>query len=191
MENESPNLYRSPDGFSVEVLGRTGLRYREGGRSFFVDAEVLVPPAGIAVYGDSITDEEPTAEPLPVSPQVRRRILDNIGAVLALHGVPVDFLGRHMSKPTPDVPIERVMEVPGDVERLVRELLPVLAAGVLKRLDDDQPAGTGLELKALLSSSAWPDVIDAKFVDQHGQRYQLFVDVFHGSGGRWSRMAET
>jgi len=26
-DDSNPNLYRSPDGFSVEVLGRTGLRY--------------------------------------------------------------------------------------------------------------------------------------------------------------------
>src|SRR5262245_49392708 len=35
------NLYVSSDGFSMEVLGRTGLRYREAGREMFVDSEVL------------------------------------------------------------------------------------------------------------------------------------------------------
>ena len=38
----------SSDGFSVEVLGRTGLRYREGDRQMFVDSEALTGPSGMA-----------------------------------------------------------------------------------------------------------------------------------------------
>jgi hypothetical protein len=36
-------------GFSVEVLGRTGLRYREAGRQMFVDSEVLTGPRGMGL----------------------------------------------------------------------------------------------------------------------------------------------
>jgi hypothetical protein len=49
-----PNLYESSDGFSVEVLGRTGLCYREASRQMFVDSEVLTGPFGMAVYKDII-----------------------------------------------------------------------------------------------------------------------------------------
>ena len=42
------------DGFSVEMLGRTGLCYREAGRKMFVDSEVLTGPFGMAVYKDTI-----------------------------------------------------------------------------------------------------------------------------------------
>ena len=31
--SQGPNLYKSSDGFSVEVLGRTGLRYGEANQS--------------------------------------------------------------------------------------------------------------------------------------------------------------
>jgi hypothetical protein len=48
--SQGPNLYKSSDGFSVEVLGRTGLRYGEANRQMFVDSEVLTGPCGMAVY---------------------------------------------------------------------------------------------------------------------------------------------
>jgi hypothetical protein len=88
------------------------------------------------------------------------------------------------------VPADRALESPADLEQLVRELLAALAAAALVRLDDDGSASPGLELAALLGAASWPDVIDAKFVDQHGQQYHLSLDVFHGAGGRWSRLAE-
>jgi hypothetical protein len=46
-----PNLCESSDGFSVEVLGRTGLRYCEGGRQMFVDSEVLSGPSAAEEKG--------------------------------------------------------------------------------------------------------------------------------------------
>ena len=45
-----PNIVESSDGFSVEVLGRTGLLYREGDRKMFVDSEVLMGPSGMGIY---------------------------------------------------------------------------------------------------------------------------------------------
>jgi hypothetical protein len=41
-------------GQTVEVLGRTGLRYREADRQMFVDSEVLTGPSGMAVYKDTM-----------------------------------------------------------------------------------------------------------------------------------------
>lgn len=82
-----PNLYASDEGFSVEVLGRTGLRYREGDRTIFIDSEVLAtrtPAIGIGSWsitrwdapneGDSLTDKD------------RKRIVDNIRQALEAHG---------------------------------------------------------------------------------------------------------
>jgi hypothetical protein len=36
-----PNVIESSTGFSVRVLGRTGMRYTEGERSVWIDSEVL------------------------------------------------------------------------------------------------------------------------------------------------------
>jgi hypothetical protein len=54
-----PNLIQSDAGFSVEVLGRTGLRYVEHGKTAIVDSEVLAKPGAIAVYRDSLKRWEP------------------------------------------------------------------------------------------------------------------------------------
>jgi hypothetical protein len=45
-----PNLIESSAGFSVRVLGRTGMRYIEGGRSVWIDSEVLGKPGAIALH---------------------------------------------------------------------------------------------------------------------------------------------
>jgi len=48
------NLIASDEGFSIEVLGRTGIEYREGERAMIVDAEVLAPGHGIALFKKSL-----------------------------------------------------------------------------------------------------------------------------------------
>jgi hypothetical protein len=48
------NVIQSDEGFSVEVLGRTGLLYTEGSKSLHIDSEVLVGPTDLLVYTNSI-----------------------------------------------------------------------------------------------------------------------------------------
>jgi hypothetical protein len=72
-----PNLIESSAGFSVRVLGRTGMRYVEGGRSVCIDSEVLGKPGAIALFKDSIkTWEGDSAE--QVNDADRERIAENI-----------------------------------------------------------------------------------------------------------------
>jgi hypothetical protein len=71
-----PNVIESTAGFSLRVLGRTGMRYVEGNRSAFIDSEVLARPNAIALFKDSIkTWEGDDAQ--PVSAADRERIVDN------------------------------------------------------------------------------------------------------------------
>lgn len=49
-----PNLIKSSSGFTVRVLGRTGLHYSEGDRTVWIDSEVLATPRAIAVHMDSM-----------------------------------------------------------------------------------------------------------------------------------------
>lgn len=72
-----PNLIASTKGFSVRVLGRTGMSYEEGGRSVWIDSEVLAAPHGIALYKESMRVWE-GPEPGPVTDEDRDRIVDNI-----------------------------------------------------------------------------------------------------------------
>jgi hypothetical protein len=72
-----PNLIESSAGFSVRVLGRTGMRYAEGGRSVWIDSEVLGKPGAIALFKDSIKTWEDEGAG-PVSAADRDRIASNI-----------------------------------------------------------------------------------------------------------------
>jgi hypothetical protein len=70
--SQGPNLYKSSDGFSVEVLGRTGLRYGEANRQMLVESEVLTGPYGMAVYKDTIQKWDPPCDNVPVTDSIRQ-----------------------------------------------------------------------------------------------------------------------
>jgi hypothetical protein len=72
-----PNVIESTRGFSVRVLGRTGLRYAEGTRSVWIDSEVLAKPRAIAMFEASIRTWE-GQEPEEISGNDRDRIADNV-----------------------------------------------------------------------------------------------------------------
>lgn len=86
-----PDLYESSDGFSVEVLGRTGLRYREEGRQMFVDSEVLTGPSGMAVYKDTIQKWDSPYDKA-VTDSDRDRILKNITDAFRSQGFEIDVI---------------------------------------------------------------------------------------------------
>lgn len=86
------NVVSSDEGFSVEVLGRTGIKYRERDRSMFVDSEVLAPGYGIAVFRNSIKAWLPPHEGQQVDESERQRILENIRRAIAFENRPVDIL---------------------------------------------------------------------------------------------------
>lgn len=87
-----PNLYHSSDGFSVEILGRTGLRYTESGQQIFVDSEVLMAPAGIMIYKDSMVHWESAHPGSAIQDAERERVVKNIVETLASQGIDVQVL---------------------------------------------------------------------------------------------------
>jgi hypothetical protein len=54
-----PNVIETSTGFTVRVLGRTGMRYVEGGRSVRIDSEVLARPGAIAMFKDRMKEDSP------------------------------------------------------------------------------------------------------------------------------------
>lgn len=88
----SPNLYVCSDGYSVEVLGQTGLAYREKQRCMFIDSEVLMPPAGIVIYRDTVGRWLPPNQEESVSSDERQRIVSNVLAVLGSYGIDVQVI---------------------------------------------------------------------------------------------------
>lgn len=87
-----PNFYESSDGFSVEVLGQTGLAYREPGRRMFVDAEVVMGSSGLMLYRDSISRWDAPNEADPVDAAERQRILENIRQAFLFQGFEIDVI---------------------------------------------------------------------------------------------------
>ena len=90
--NPKVNMVACDEGFSVEVLGRTGIEYREGSKSAFVDSEVLATGRGIAVFKDSIKGWRPPHDKEAISAEQRQRILDNIRRAISFKNQPVEIL---------------------------------------------------------------------------------------------------
>jgi hypothetical protein len=84
-----PNVIESDEGFSVEVLGRAGLRYREPPREMLVDSEVLAGPSGLVVYGHSIRKWEPPYAGEALAEGKRQEILDNIRRAFRYRGLDI------------------------------------------------------------------------------------------------------
>ena len=66
------------------MVGRTGLRYHEGGHSVLIDAEMLATK-GFVVYADSIKKWD-APDKSRISRQERDRIIDNVRLALASQG---------------------------------------------------------------------------------------------------------
>lgn len=81
-----PNLYVSDTGFSVEILGRTGMRYREAERTVFIDSEVMNEPDTMLAYGSSIKNWDPPHESDPLDDSDWERIIRNIRRAFEFKG---------------------------------------------------------------------------------------------------------
>ena len=80
------NVVESDTGFSVEVLGRTGLRYVEGDRALRIDSEVLAGPSGMAVYSESIKNWAAPHERESIDSATKARIIENVRAAFKFQG---------------------------------------------------------------------------------------------------------
>jgi hypothetical protein len=74
----NPNVIESDEGFSVEVLGRTGLLYKEGLKSMHIDSEISASPGGILISKSSIQKWKPPDENDTIDDIKQDIIIDNI-----------------------------------------------------------------------------------------------------------------
>jgi hypothetical protein len=86
------NVITSDAGFSVEVLGRTGLRYTENDRSASVDSEVLATPGAMALYQGSIKKWDSPHEAVALNDSDRERIVENIRSAFASQGYKLEVM---------------------------------------------------------------------------------------------------
>jgi len=88
-----PNLVESDEGFSVEVLGQTGLLYKEGDRTIDIYSELLVVGAGIGVWKNSINKWRLPHDKDRISEADQTRIVANICRAISFQGEKVDVIG--------------------------------------------------------------------------------------------------
>jgi hypothetical protein len=69
------NVIESDEGFSVEVLGRTGLKYVQGDKTLLIDSEVLAVPNNLVVAVSGITNWESGER---ISGRFKKKITNNI-----------------------------------------------------------------------------------------------------------------
>jgi hypothetical protein len=80
------NVVESDEGFSLEVLGRTGIRFTEQGKTMHIDSEVLQGPSGLIMYTDSITKWDDGEN---VDERMRNKIVENIRAAFRFRGLEI------------------------------------------------------------------------------------------------------
>jgi hypothetical protein len=80
------NVFESDEGFSIEVLGRTGILYREGKRKLVVDSEILTGPSGMGIYSLSIAKWHQPYEVEVIDETKRKSIINNICRAFRFQG---------------------------------------------------------------------------------------------------------
>jgi hypothetical protein len=82
------NIIESDEGFSVETLGRTGLKYVQNGKTLFIDSEILMGHADMMIDTKSIIKWE-TGE--LIDDNSKKIIIDNIRRAFNFDGAEIDF----------------------------------------------------------------------------------------------------
>jgi len=86
-----------------------------------------------------------------------------------------------------DVSADTDLMSPEQLESFLRKLKKLLRCGALTHARRQGTLVTSVDFEQLNESGPWPDVIDEEFVDAQGRRFHLFVDSYHGAGGKWAR----
>ncbi len=88
------NLVESSDGFSVEILGRAGIKYKESSEVLFVDSEMLCFPHGygMVIYKNRMRDmEAPVGEYKSIDDKKRSEIAENIRKAFLFWGLEIEI----------------------------------------------------------------------------------------------------
>ena len=85
ISKDNVNIIESDMGFSVEVLGITGLKYNENDKCYFIDSEILNGPSGLVVFKNRIREwgEKSNAS---LSEKKRTEIIENVKSAFKFRG---------------------------------------------------------------------------------------------------------
>lgn len=86
------NVIESDAGFSIEILGRTGIEYRELDRVLFIESEILMTDVPtVAIWKDHIRTWKPPHANEQIGEEVRTEILKRISAALKWRNIQVEI----------------------------------------------------------------------------------------------------
>jgi Immunity protein 74 len=89
------NLIKSDSGFSIEMLGRTGIEYRESDKAMFIESEILMTDVPtVAIWKDQIRAWKPPHETELVTQEKRTEILKRICAALKWRSTQVEIYSQ-------------------------------------------------------------------------------------------------
>ncbi len=86
------NVIESDEGFSVEVIGRTGIKYSEINKSINIDSEILAGPSGIVLYKDSIKSWNFPDNDIIIDENKRMKMICNIREAFKYRGVQIQII---------------------------------------------------------------------------------------------------
>jgi hypothetical protein len=88
------NVIANDEGFSIEVLGRTGIEYKEGDKAMFIDSEILMTKVPtVAIWKDRMQTWKPPHDKEKITEEKRMEILKNICAALKWKNTLVEIHG--------------------------------------------------------------------------------------------------
>ncbi len=82
------NVIESDEGFSVETLGRTGIKYTQNGKCLRIDSEILMGHPDIMINTKSIIKWENGEV---IDHNIKEQIIDNFTRAFRFDGVEIDF----------------------------------------------------------------------------------------------------
>jgi thioredoxin len=123
-----PNMIKSDEGFSIEVLDRDHIRYAEGPKTMRIYAEVLMGLAGWIVYPDTIKSWDPPYEGEEINREKRDEILDNIKRAFRFWGYEIQVYESELAYHGP-WPVLSKDEIDKSLEEIKQESLKDKAAG--------------------------------------------------------------
>jgi hypothetical protein len=96
------NVIESDEGFSLEVLGMTGLRYIQNGKSLHINSELSVAPHDMMIFAADIKKWD-SGE--PIDENTKGIIIDNVLRAFSWKGIHPDikYKNKMFTKPKPNL----------------------------------------------------------------------------------------
>lgn len=89
--------------------------------------------------------------------------------------------------PWPDL---LIIKSPLQFKRLLNNLKYWVSTGGLKQTEMGKSGVPALPIEGISEIGPWPDYLEAYFLNDYGMLYKITMEIYHGSGGRWERLAD-